>query len=662
MKKLVAVIFLIILSMSVSAQTVKVKYLCGEPTVFFYKIRPFISIVNAGNESVSLSGLKVRYYYTKEGYVAQKLTYDWTPITGVSSTFHDGYLEVSFSSGSLAPGAETGGIQVRIEKEGGGYFDQSNDYSFGPEILEYTEYEKVTVYQGGNLIWGVEPPPSPEPTPAPPSGDDWLHTEGNRIKDSHGNTVRLTGINWFGFETQVNGFYNFDNVNWRFALETMTERGFNLLRLPISGELLAEWRAGSDPLVNHVNGEVNWEIDGISSLTLLDRTIEYCKVLGMKIMFDMHGYARSQNESVWYESNTVSQFQTAWRWLAARYSKDDTIVAMDLFNEPHGQPFGNSTSAAKWDGSSDSNNWRKAAEDVAQVILSENPNILIMVEGIETTPMEGYTYASTDKYTYNYNWWGGNIRGAADYPINLGSHQNKLVYSPHDYGPDIHLQPWFQNGFDSQKLYNECWYPNWFYLVEENTAPVLIGEWGGKLGNANNRLWMELLSDFITDENLHHTFWSFNPNSGDTGGIMLDDWNTVDETKYNIVKQTLWKNGSGKFIGLDHEIVLGKGNTGTCIGLESGISTPTPEPTATPNPTTPPVQTATPGPGNNLGDVNGDGTVDIVDALLTAQYYVGLDPAGFDPALADTNCDNSIDIVDALLIAQFYVGLVTGFC
>lgn len=59
------------------------------------------------------------------------------------------------------------------------------------------------------------------------------------------------------------------------------------------------------------------------------------------------------------------------------------------------------------------------------------------------------------------------------------------------------------------------------------------------------------------------------------------------------------------------------------------------------------------------GDVNGDDTVDIVDALLTAQYYVGLDPAGFDPAPADVDCDGQITIVDALLIAQYYVGLVS---
>jgi len=76
----------------------------------------------------------------------------------------------------------------------------------------------------------------------------------------------------------------------------------------------------------------------------------------------------------------------------------------------------------------------------------------------------------------------------------------------------------------------------------------------------------------------------------------------------------------------------------------------TPEPTPAPTPTV------------NIGDVNGDGTVNIVDALLIAQYYVGLDPEGFIPGNADTNCDGNINIVDALLIAQYYVGLINGFC
>ena len=62
-----------------------------------------------------------------------------------------------------------------------------------------------------------------------------------------------------------------------------------------------------------------------------------------------------------------------------------------------------------------------------------------------------------------------------------------------------------------------------------------------------------------------------------------------------------------------------------------------------------------------LGDSNHSGSVDIIDALLVAQFYVGLNPPNFDSGLADVNASGNIDIIDALLLAQYYVGLITQF-
>ena len=67
------------------------------------------------------------------------------------------------------------------------------------------------------------------------------------------------------------------------------------------------------------------------------------------------------------------------------------------------------------------------------------------------------------------------------------------------------------------------------------------------------------------------------------------------------------------------------------------------------------------GQSYSLGDTNHDTRIDIVDALLIAQFYVGLNPSNFDAILADTDGNNSIDIVDALLISQYYVGLISEF-
>jgi hypothetical protein len=62
-----------------------------------------------------------------------------------------------------------------------------------------------------------------------------------------------------------------------------------------------------------------------------------------------------------------------------------------------------------------------------------------------------------------------------------------------------------------------------------------------------------------------------------------------------------------------------------------------------------------------LGDVDEDDDVDIIDALLVAQYYVNLNPDNFNPDAADVDASGAIDIVDALLIARKYVGSIDEF-
>ena len=391
------------------------------------------------------------------------------------------------------------------------------------------------------------------------TNDDWLYTDGNKILDKNGKEVWLTGLNWFGYNTGTNTFDGLWTCDLNTSLSQIADRGFNIIRIPFSSELILQWKKGEYPKANY-NEHVNSYLNDKNSLEIFDYVVEQCRANGIKIMIDIHSAETDPSghmAPLWY-SNKISEadYLDSLSWMANRYKNDDTIIAYDLKNEPHGAA-GESTRAI-WNDSKDSNNWKHVAEKAALAVLSKNPNALVLVEGIQIYPKNIKTnkdYSSKNDADYHNTWWGGNLRGVKDFPVELGKHQNKLVYSPHDYGPAVYAQPWFNKSFTMDSLYKDAWRDNWMYIHDDDIAPILIGEWGGFMSSPNLK-WMTYLRDFIIKHKLHHTFWCFNANSGDTGGLVLDDFTTWDEEKYAFVKKALWQK-NGKFVGLDHEIPLG---------------------------------------------------------------------------------------------------------
>ncbi len=399
-----------------------------------------------------------------------------------------------------------------------------------------------------------------------PTTDDWLSVKGNKIVDSSGREVWLTGVNWFGYNTGTNTFDGLWACDLNTSLKSIADHGFNLLRVPISAELINNWADGNYPTANF-NQATNSYLVGMNSLEIFDYVIGQCRANGIKIMIDIHSAktdAMGHMKNMWYEGNvTEKDYLAALSWMAERYKNDDTIIAYDLKNEPHGKA--NESPRAKWDSSKDSDNWKYVAEKAAKAVLGKNPNVLVMVEGIEIYPTDiksNGDFGSTNPSDYYSTWWGGNLRGVKNDPIDLGKYQNKLVYSPHDYGPAVYQQEWFKGDYTYKSLYKDAWYDNWFYIQDENIAPLLIGEWGGFMTQPNLK-WMTYLRQLIKENRINHTFWCFNANSGDTGGLVKDDFTTWDNEKYKFVKEVLWQE-DGKFVGLDHEIPLG--SNGKALG------------------------------------------------------------------------------------------------
>lgn len=487
------------------------------------------------------------------------------------------------------------------------------------------------------------------------SNGNWFTTRGNNIVDQNGNVVWLTGINWFGYNTGTGVFDGVWSVNMEEALQGMADRGFNLLRLPISTQLLYEWKNGIYPEAN-VNDFVNPELVGMNSLEIFDYAFELCQQVGMKVMVDIHSphtHAMGHIHPLWYneEYTTEIYFETL-EWLTERFKDNDTLIAIDLANEPHGNP--NETELfSKWDDSTDENNWKHAAETAGKKILAINPNLLIVVEGNYVYPKEGYDYTARDTVygapsKYHFTWWGGNLRGVKDYPIDLGDGQAQLVYSPHDYGPLVHKQSWFYDGFNKETLYNDVWRDNWAYIHEEEIAPLLIGEWGGFMDGGPNELWMESLRDYMIENRIHHTFWCYNANSGDTGGLVTHDFKTWEEEKYALVKPALWQDSNGKFIGLDQNIPLGANG----ISLSQHFDGVTPPPTPTP----------TKSPEIVLGDLNNDGVINTIDLSIMQRYLLEIIDEFPTPhpakSVADVNGDGLINTADYILMSRYVLNII----
>jgi chitinase len=366
--------------------------------------------------------------------------------------------------------------------------------------------------------------PTPPATPQP----GYFHTEGNQILNEAGEPVKIAGVNWFGMETTDFTPYGLHTRSYTDMMDQMKELGFNTIRLPFSDQLLDPGR--NTP--NGINYNLNPDLQGLSGLALMDKIVDYAGSIGLKIILDHHRSSAGNGPNgngLWYDSTYGdAEWIENWKMLGAHYAGNTTVIGADLANEPH---------AATWGGGG-SNDWEAAATRAGNAIQSVNPNLLIIVEGV------GGNY-----------WWGGNLTGVAGNPVTLDV-PNRVVYSPHDYPNSIYGQPWFQDANFPNNL-EAIFDQYWGYIYRQDIAPVLLGEFGSRLTDPKDVAWMErivpyLAGDFNADgqsdipadeEGMSWTWWSWNPNSGDTGGILADDWRTVNQAKLDAL-QPIMADGS----------------------------------------------------------------------------------------------------------------------
>lgn len=367
---------------------------------------------------------------------------------------------------------------------------------------------------------GIPPQPFPNPSPNPPlplqkPDISYLTVSKNRLIDKNGRETWLRGINWFGAETETNCPHGLWERNYKEYLQLIKELGFNSIRLPFSNDIFTEGAKTSGIEANKNSWIVN-----LTPLGLLDKIIEECTSLGLRVMLDRHRPTSDGQSALWFTDHTpIEVWLSDWRFLARHYKNNPTVFAFDLHNEPHG--------SAKWDSSLDSNNWREAASQCADEIHAINNDVLVVVEGVQQTPQGWY-------------WWGGNLSEAGNYPLNV-NYPQKIVYSAHDYPASIFHQDWFSHNNYPNNL-PQVWETYWAYLIKQQINPVILGEFGTKLQTDLDRVWFQKITDYIFDNRINFFFWSLNPNSSDTGGLLKDDWRALHTDKYQYLKKILSAN------------------------------------------------------------------------------------------------------------------------
>ncbi|MFF7561792.1 cellulase family glycosylhydrolase [Streptomyces pseudovenezuelae] len=344
------------------------------------------------------------------------------------------------------------------------------------------------------------------------AGAGYWHTSGRQILDASGQPVRIAGINWFGFETSNHVVHGLWSRDYKSMIDQMKSLGYNTIRIPFSDDIL---KAGTVPNSIDFSSGKNADLQGRDSLGVLDKLVSYAGQDGLKVILDRHRPDSGGQSALWY---TAAVPESTWianlKALATRYKGQDTVVGIDLHNEPH--------DPACWGCGDTATDWRLAAQRAGNAVLSVNPELLIFVEGVQT--VNGVS-----------GWWGGNLMGVAQYPVQLNV-ANRVVYSAHDYATSVAQQSWFSDPSFPANMPG-IWDKYWGYIFKQNIAPVWVGEFGTTLQSTVDQKWLAALVSYLRPtstygaDSFHWTFWSWNPNSGDTGGILKDDWQTVDTVK-----------------------------------------------------------------------------------------------------------------------------------
>ncbi len=336
-----------------------------------------------------------------------------------------------------------------------------------------------------------------------------LHTSGYKILDAAGHPVRLTSVNWYGFDQKEYVAGGLDHARLQAIIGQIKAIGINSVRLPWANETVEH-----NPVVAGYAVKANPQFLGKPALDVMDAVIDALARAQIMVILDNHMSradwccSESDGNGLWHNNEyPEGKWLADWETIVRRYKSEPWVVGVDLRNELR--------SGAQWGGSDPALDWHAAAERGGNAVLGVNPNLLVIVESPQY---------STD------------FTGFAKLPVVLRVPQ-RLVYSPHAYSPADHA---FNSYAELRQVYDQR---AGYLLATEPAVPLWVGEFGTcqTLDCGQNSQWFRWFVQYLEEKDLSWSYWPLNgtQSSGatrkydtvETYGLLTPDYQHIGAPK-----------------------------------------------------------------------------------------------------------------------------------
>ncbi|KAH8180152.1 cellulase (glycosyl hydrolase family 5) domain-containing protein [Sarocladium implicatum] len=336
-----------------------------------------------------------------------------------------------------------------------------------------------------------------------------LRTSGRKIVDTNGKRFKLASMNWYGASDELFVPGGLDVLHRKEIAESIKRLGFNSVRLPYADEMLMR-----NPIPDQAHVLANPDLMGLRAMDVFEAVTTTLTDAGLAVIINDHitsatwccganpcdaSWSNDYLGPLCRVKMSEEKWIQNWETMMSRFVHNPLVIGADLRNEVRGL-WGTMT----W------SSWASAAERCGNRLLDLNPDWLIVVEGISSA---------------------NDLSGARSRPVNLKI-ANKLVYSAHVYA----WSGWgsWAGRFKQQSYgtFRNAMKRNWGYLLEQDVAPVWVGEIGAPRqptkGDAN--YWMNLWR-YLKAMDADFGYWAINPRkptgSKETYSIVAEDWRTA---------------------------------------------------------------------------------------------------------------------------------------